>query len=460
MDIKKILSEMPEFKTFFTMAEMDASTMQLARDFPELVTVTTPGYSTEGRPMHCIKIGDYGRNALIFASPHPNEPIGSTMLEYFTRRLCEDKALRDELGYTFYFIKSVDPDGTVLNEGWFKGPYTVSNYARDYFRPSSEEQTEWSFPIEYKGYKFDRPTMETQCLMKVIEEVKPEYMFSLHNSGFGGVYWYLTDDIPECYPEMYGLVKDLGMPLHVGEPEVPNAVVYSKAIYELISFKSMYDFAESMAAPGTDPAKLRSGGAGSAEYAFNFCKPFGIVCEAPYFVSPEFHDESPTDVRRRDAVLSKMDKRKEFMGWVAGVCEKMIPMLTPGNRFRGGLIDRAKMGRGPRDDGTRKLVETSPEYDRPATVAELFDNTVVPGMGRLFTYSAIFRGAETELDRYEHTEEEKALLREIAADARERFEKNAAEFEKTVNYSAVAIKTLASVQLGCALITLRHCANK
>jgi len=32
--------------------------------------------------------------------------------------------LREELGYTWHFIKSIDADGMRLNEGWFKGPFT------------------------------------------------------------------------------------------------------------------------------------------------------------------------------------------------------------------------------------------------------------------------------------------------------------------------------------------------
>ena len=116
-DIKKILDQIPNYETFFTMDEMDESTLKLAKEFPGLAEVTTIGHSRKGRPMYCIKIGDYKRNALVFASPHPNEPIGSTLLEFFTRKLCEDKEFRDELGlelsgvgrYEFY-DKAAEPD--------------------------------------------------------------------------------------------------------------------------------------------------------------------------------------------------------------------------------------------------------------------------------------------------------------------------------------------------------------
>ena len=38
--------------------------------------------------------------------PHPNEPIGAMMLEYFTRELAENKELREKLDYTWYIVKS------------------------------------------------------------------------------------------------------------------------------------------------------------------------------------------------------------------------------------------------------------------------------------------------------------------------------------------------------------------
>ena len=98
------------------------------------------------------------------------------MLEYFSRALAEDDKLREDLGYTWYLIKSIDIDGTKLNEKWFKGPITLSNYARNYFRPAGYEQVEWTFPFKYKKANFDKPIPETVALMKIIDEIKPDFM--------------------------------------------------------------------------------------------------------------------------------------------------------------------------------------------------------------------------------------------------------------------------------------------
>ena len=106
MDFKRLIDEIPAYDHFLTVDEMDASTLKLAEDYPDLVTVTQEGTSRGGHPIYCLKIGDGPKNAFMFGCPHPNEPMGAMMLEYFSRRLCEDEALRRELGYTWYLIKA------------------------------------------------------------------------------------------------------------------------------------------------------------------------------------------------------------------------------------------------------------------------------------------------------------------------------------------------------------------
>ncbi|UCC63326.1 MAG: peptidase, partial [Anaerolineae bacterium] len=128
-DALSILDDVPNYQAFLTVDELKASAHQLAQDHPRTVEVLPLGRSRQGDPIEALKIGDGPKKAMLFAMPHPNEPIGSMMLEYLSRRLAEDDALRDALGYTWYLIKCIDPDGTRLNEGWFKGPFSIDNYA-------------------------------------------------------------------------------------------------------------------------------------------------------------------------------------------------------------------------------------------------------------------------------------------------------------------------------------------
>ena len=72
-------------------------------------------------------------------------------------------------------------------KGGFKGPYTPLNYALNFYRPAGFQQVEWTFPIKYKTLDNNDPIPETKALMKIIEEEKPIFIYSLHNAGFGGV---------------------------------------------------------------------------------------------------------------------------------------------------------------------------------------------------------------------------------------------------------------------------------
>ena len=88
-----LLEGIPEYKEFLTVQELDESSRALAREHPESTSLFEMGKTREGRPLLCLKIGSGRRNALMFGCPHPNEPIGTMLLEYFSRCLAEDKTV-------------------------------------------------------------------------------------------------------------------------------------------------------------------------------------------------------------------------------------------------------------------------------------------------------------------------------------------------------------------------------
>ena len=79
------------------------------------------------------------------------------------------------------------------------------------YRPPSHQQIEWTFPIQYKSLEFDDPLPETRALMDLIAEVRPDFIYSLHNSGFGGVYFYVSEDAESLYRPFYDLVESQGL---------------------------------------------------------------------------------------------------------------------------------------------------------------------------------------------------------------------------------------------------------
>ena len=166
---ENVVEEVPDYKAFLTVDELNSSSEKLAQEYPSRVEMSEIGESRKGEKIGALRIGGGRRKALLFGFPHPNEPIGSMTLEYLSWRLVGDRSL-DKLDFTWYVVKCADPDGARLNEGWFKGPFTPLHYALNYYRPPGCQQIEWTFPIEYKTLVWDKPIPETRALMRVMEE--------------------------------------------------------------------------------------------------------------------------------------------------------------------------------------------------------------------------------------------------------------------------------------------------
>jgi hypothetical protein len=127
MDLKRLAEEIPEYRRFPTVDELNASTFQLVQEFPQLVRTRVLGETRQGSPVELISVGDGPRQAFVFGAPDPDGPVGCLMIEFLSRRLCADRRLRQELGYTWHFIKAIEADGMRRNEGWFSGPFTTGH---------------------------------------------------------------------------------------------------------------------------------------------------------------------------------------------------------------------------------------------------------------------------------------------------------------------------------------------
>lgn len=446
-DFSKLIENIPDYKVFLTVDEMDANSLALAEEYPDKVEVFKAGESRKGHPIYCMKIGNGQKNAFMFGCPHPNEPMGAMMLEYFTRAIAEDDKLREELGYTWYIIKSIDVDGTQLNEKWFKGPFSLSNYARNYFRPAGYEQAEWTFPLNYKKYSFNDPIPETQILMNIIDEVKPEFMYSLHNAGFGGTYWYLTEDLNSIWDKLYAASKRQNIPIHLGEPEVSYITPYAPAIFPMIQQEDTYDYYESFS--DAAPETLLFGGGSSSGYA----KKYGtltLVTELPYFYEERIQSDKIMPFTRREAALKRNEFYHENEKNVAGYYNQIKHLISPDNPFA--KMVALSLGHGDSNYETEKaFIENNEEYAVPCKESEAFDNLELPKFFSLFMWTLTIRSCEHELEK-EHSSEEKELLHKIHEECEEEFAKRAEVVERDINYEVTPIKKLVSIQLESGMI--------
>lgn len=446
MDIFGYTRAVPDIDRFLTVDELHNNLEDLSARYPEIVRRRRVGTSRLGEPLHLVSIGRGSKNAFLFGCPHPNEPIGAMMVHHLAHLLCDDATLRESLDYTWHLIPCVDPDGTRLNEAWFAGPFTPRNYARHFFRPASEQQVEWTFPVAYKRLYFDRTLPETEMLMRVIDDLQPTLMVSLHNAGFGGVYYYVSDPAEPIYETFHRLPESEGLPLNLGEPETPYMEPLHPAIFRMPTSRGSYDYLE---ANGVDPTH-RSSGTSSHDYARKYGT-FTLVIEMPYFDDPRINDLTSTNTVRRDAILAGLDLREEAARVLRGQLQAVAGDLRGQSPFQTSLrsfsdyVDTMLAAE-------RHWARESPETSRPATVAEVFSNNEHTQFYRLLNLGMLVRMLEGEIAIGNGT----PAIRAGLDSARQTFDDWSQRLESALAYRVIPIRKLVAVQLGAVLAAAEH----
>ncbi len=432
-----LLARVPDHREFLTLAELGARARQLTREFPGLASLEAVGASAEGRPIELLTIGHGQRPVLLVGVPHPNEPIGTLTIDFLCRLLCEDDALRARLDATIYAIPVADPDGFVLNEGWFKGAFSPLRYATQFYRPPHREQVEWSFPVDYKTLRFTTPTPETATVMRVMERVRPRVFYSLHNAGFCGVYFYVSHDRPALFRGFHELVASQSLPLHRGEPEVPYLRTLAPAVYELFTIADTYEYLARTL--GEDPAPVIEAGTCADDWLRHVVDAFSLVCELPYYTAPALDDASPAGISRRDAFRTGIERARALHAETAGFFA-MLGGRVPDHRLTRSVVDYLK--KAPKRLDAEAANAETPEYAREATRAEALDGSVCPGF-----YHGLYMG---EVHRLATMVGDAALADAIHA----RVASVMADVERESAMRTLPLRPLVAVQAGAGLLAL------
>ena len=453
--IKAVIKNVPEHEYFKTVDELNESSRKLAEQYPDLASFYKIGESMAGDPIYCLKIGNGSRAILMYGFPHPNEPIGSMMLDYLSQQLVENEAFRNTFkDVSWYIIKVADNDGAKLNEGWFKGPYTALNYALNFYRPASFQQVEWTFPIKYKTLDNNDPIPETRALMNIIEEVKPIFIYSLHNAGFGGVYNYISDDAPILYPIFEKAYEDQNIPAALGEPEMPYAVKFAEAVFKMPTKRDTYDYYA--ANTDRDPAEIiGKAGTCSYEYGKQFNeKVFELVCEVPYYYNPKIEDLSETEFIRRDLVLANIEDTKQEDQKIREIYFPLKDRLVVDTPLRTALDDFLESSERhlPVQENWAK---TAKELEKKATVAEAFDNQQVSKTYKMLSWGMLRR---IMLLNYEKTND--GEFKAAAEKAYRHMKDMSDKLEKELEYTIIPIKKLVQIQLMSGLYAALYALDR
>ena len=445
MDVKKLISYVPDFEVFCTVAELDQWSEELASRYPLDAKRFSIGNSRQGHPIQCPKIGNGSRSAVCFACPHPNEPIGSLTLMSLAGILLEDEESRTAADMTWYLIPCIDPDGTRLNEAWFKGPFSLESYVRGFYRPPGREQIEWTFPFTYGDFVFDEPLPETRALMRLIEQVRPALVYSLHNLAFGGAYWYLSKNIqPLC--ELFELeAADAGIPLHLGEPESPYIEKLSPAVHSMMSLHKYFCFLEEKGQLGNIPP-LKSGTC-SGDFVDSICDSLVLMTEVPYFVDRRIEDTSLCDLTLTEVRREKRRRQNKHYEFLSALWSRLEPFFSPDNPFP--LLVRDMM---QSHEIQPELAEPldSVKLHQPATVAEKVDGLLLSQIFELLNLGLTIRACNFELERKQEPHATDILESAIASLNRVLIAESK-KLEADTAYEIVPIRQLVQVQLASVL---------
>jgi hypothetical protein len=451
MELQEILNQIPDYKEFMTIAELDGSSKKLAQSFDH-VELKEIGKSRGGRKIYCLKIGDGKENALLFAFPHPNEPIGSMSLEFLANFLAKNPEFTKKTGHTWYLIKAIDIDGAILNEGWFKGDFNPLKYAKNYYRPAPFEQVEWSFPINYKKLKFETPPPETQALMQLIQKLKPKFMYSLHNSGFGGVYFYVSRGIGNLFDNLVNFVNREHLPLHLGEPEAPYIKKLHDGIFQMLGVQKQYDYVE---AKGIEnPQEFITSGTSSYDYLKRIAseESFTLVCEMPYFYQNSIEDTTLTEFERRDLRMQSLEYKKNISMHAKKIFRHIKKLCDKSSRMYTAVEGYIRITR-PSLELEIMVTKTSSMYEGKATVSQAFDLNVSSRYYILLTISMIVRLCEEAISIHPEKEIE---IRKIKNDLEKWIEQKIKVLLSDTKFEVIPIQKLVRVQIGSAFITLKN----
>ncbi|GGS17828.1 zinc carboxypeptidase [Streptomyces aureoverticillatus] len=443
MGITEYLAELPEIERFCTVDELHDSVERLARERPDVCRIRRVGSSRLGEPLRLLSVGHGPRNALIVGGPHPNEPIGLLTVRHLARLVADHEELRS--GFTWHFLPCVDPDGARLNEGWFAGPYTIRHYHSRLYRPAFADQPEWTFPVLDERAYFDRTLPETQALARVIDELRPDFQYSLHNADFGGVFYVLSDPVPGLAEDLAEIAASQGVPLSLGPVDTLGWPEAGPAVY------LMPPAEEILAAHARNGGEPRGGGS-STHYA----KRHGtttLITDAPLWYDPRADDTSPAGQAYAAVLRAAAGRLREDADVLGEVYDSVLPHLVVPTPFRAAVADSLATGRAfaDADDAMAATVE-----GREATVAEQFSAGSVPHMLRLRGAGLLRRqlAAETAAGNVSPP------LRAAARRADALFDDWCAQAEQELRAEPFGLRRLVALQLGAALSTVARLTSE
>jgi hypothetical protein len=242
---------------------------------------------------------------------------------------------------------------------------------------------------------------------------------------------------------LHAIAASFELPLDLGEPETPVARALGPAVYEMISSKATYDYAEALGLPTPNES-----GSSSAAYAERHGT-VSLVAELPYWTHPAADDQSPTDSSYQQVLAAAADELESNLRVLDEVFQEARPYLSDDSQLVRGIASFLPYLLRRPDRERRRAAEIDPA--RRATVAEVFGLRDVNRSFRLRYGGMLVRALDGEIARGSAA----AALHPPARRLREiygEWQEEAASLDEELR--TVPIKDLVGVQYAATLALL------
>ena len=434
----KILGEVPSYSRFLKVNEIE----EFVGNFRQCSSVEerTIGNTAENTPLKMYTMGSGEKTGLIIGVPHSDEPLGSLVAIYFIDWMVRHPEV-DFFNWRWLIIPVLEQRGMRMNEGWFSNWGSLIDTAKSYFREPTENQYEWTFPFEYKNYKWVHSRPESTAVKEIIKDEKPDLLCNLHHCGFYDTYFYFSMDLPEAYPRLRELSGNLGLPLSTSNPDVPFGKVLTPGFYQMYGLRDYIDYYTRH-----EPENLLTmrRGSTSDEWYQDTIGGFSFNCEVPLLESSIKKDNKISNHKLRGVLGKRRKKRAATINYCINVLTKLEPVFC--------LSDPLILGSVLKHVANAKLelefadAKIQASGNRNATNFEVFENDLMVDVADLLLFGQVWRVAETI----------RANQRKQQAENTERIDRKIAALAKKTNcrggFAPIPLQKLIRMQLGTILI--------
>ena len=435
----RILEEVPNHSRFLRVEEIE----EFADNFRRCPSVEerTIGKTAEKEPLKMYAMGSGKKTGLIVGVPHSDEPLGSLVSIHFIDWMMKHPEI-DFFGWRWLIIPVLEQRGMRMNEGWFSSWDSLVDTAKSYFREPTENQYEWTFPFEYKNYRWVHSRPESKAVKEIIKDEKPDLLCNLHHCGFYDTYFYFSRDLPEAYPRLRELSDNLGLPLSASNPDVPFGKVLTPGFYQMYGLRDYIDYYSKYEPDGL--LTMRRGST-SDEWYQDTIGGFSFNCEVPLLRSSVKKDNEVSDQKLRSLLENRKEKRAATINYCIDVLTDLEPFFS--------FSDPVLLGSVLKHVASAKLELETLEAKIPAagsrgaTNFKVFENDLVLDVADLLLLGQVWRVAETI--RYKQRRSQAGT---IAARIDRKIMSLAKKASFRGRFAAFPLKKLIKMQLGSILI--------